>query len=387
MSQSAGAATRPGPDFGLALEFAQAAAIRTAISIPLAMGVESSTAAARDIGQWFATSRINRKRFPRALDNLREAFPHASDDEIRAVAIASYQHLFQLGVEVCFAPRLITEEGWARHLHLDDVAAGLTPLLSKDPCILISGHCGNWELIGYSIAMLGFPMWAVYRPLDLRPLDAWLRQTRQRRGLTLVSKFGAMRTLPAALARKIAVGLVADQSGGDRGLFVPFFGRLTSTYKSIGLLALQTRARVVCGVARRMRPDEAESTSGAGGAGTGCQGAGGTRLAGPSSMRYRIEVSDVFGPEDWESQPDPLFYITARYRRAIEVMIRSAPEQYLWMHRIWRSRPGHERHQKPFPPHLIEKLRSLPWMTEEDVQRVVDRSARDAADLAAGKKA
>ncbi len=378
MSHGSAISGRRGPDFKLALEFAQAAAIRTAVSLPLAMGVDSSIAAARDIGEWFATSRINRKRFPRALNNLREAFPDAPEDQLRAMAIASYQHLFQLGVEVCFAPRLITEEGWARHLHLDNVEAGLKPLLTNDPCILISGHCGNWELIGYSIAMLGFPMWAVYRPLDLRPLDAWLRQTRQRRGLTLVSKFGAMRTLPAALSRKIAVGLVADQSGGDRGLFVPFFGRLTSTYKSIGLLALQTRARVVCGVARRMRLDEPDATGGA--------GAGGARLSGPSSMRYRIEVADVFGPEDWESQPDPLFYITARYRRAIEAMIRRAPEQYLWMHRIWRARPGHERHQKPFPPHLIEKLKSLPWMTDAEVERVVERSARDAADVAAGKR-
>lgn len=368
---------RKWPDVGLAMEFAQAAAIRTAISLPLAMGVESSTAAARAIGEWFATSRINRKRFPRALANLREAFPEASDERLRALAVASYQHLFQLGVEVCFAPRLITEEGWARHLHIADVEAGLRPLLTDDPCILISGHCGNWELIGYSIAMLGFPMWAVYRPLDLRPLDAWLRQTRQRRGLTLVSKFGAMRTLPAALSRKIAVGLVADQSGGDRGLFVPFFGRLTSTYKSIGLLALQTRARVVCGVARRLGPEEPDATH---------QAATGARMSGPSSMRYRIEVADVFGPEDWENQPDPLFYITARYRRGIEMMIRRAPEQYLWMHRIWRSRPGHERHQKPFPPHLLEKLRSLPWMTDAEVERLVERSARDTADLAAGKR-
>lgn len=377
MSDASATRARRGPDLGLALEFVQAAAIRTAISLPLAMGVESSTAAARDIGEWFATSRINRKRFPRAFGNLREAFPEMPEEELRATAVASYQHLFQLGVEVCFAPRLITEEGWARHLHLDDVAAGLGPLLTEDPCILISGHCGNWELIGYSIAMLGFPMWAVYRPLDLRPLDAWLRQTRQRRGLTLVSKFGAMRTLPAALSRKIAVGLVADQSGGDRGLFVPFFGRLTSTYKSIGLLALQTNARVVCGVARRMRVDEVDAIG----------VAGGTRLSGPSSMRYRIEVADVFGPEDWNAQPDPLFYITARYRRAIEVMIRRAPEQYLWMHRIWRARPGHERHQKPFPGHLVEKLKSLPWMTDAELARIVERSARDTVDLAAGKKA
>ncbi len=50
------------------------------------------------------------------------------------------------------------------------------------------------------------------------------------------------------------------------------------------------------------------------------------------------------------------------------------------MHRVWRSRPAHERHKKPFPAAMKEKLLSLPWMTSEDVERVIDRSNRDAAD-------
>ena len=364
----------------LALEWLQSAAIRGAISLPLVMGVGPSLNTARSLGEWFATSRINRKRFPRALANLREAFPDASEDRLRELAIAAYSHLFQLGLEICYAPRLITEEGWPRHLVIENVEHGITPMLSKEPCILITGHCGNWELIGYAIAMLGFPMWAVYRPLDLRPLDAWLRQTRQRRGLTLVSKFGAMRTLPAALERKVPIGLAADQSGGDRGLFAPFFGRLTSTYKSIGLLAMQTRSRVVCGMARRLPVDVDSSAQG-----SDARLHGAARTIGPVSMRYRVDLGDVFGPEDWESQPDPLFYITARYRRAIEAMVRNAPEQYLWMHRIWRARPAHERQNKPFPPALKDKLLTLPWMTHADVDTVVERSNRDARDLLAGK--
>ncbi|MFZ4576729.1 MAG: lysophospholipid acyltransferase family protein, partial [Phycisphaerales bacterium] len=229
--------------------------------------------------------------------------------------------------------------------------------------------------IGYAIAMLGFPLAAVYRPLDLKPLDAWVREMRARRGLTLVSKFGAMRALPPVLQARFPVGLVADQSGGDRGLFVPFFGRLTSTYKSIGLLAMQTGAVIVCGTARRLRPEESPAP-----------GALRTGFAsfGPPSMRYAIELTDVFGPEDWEQQPDPLFYLTARYRRAMEKMIRGAPEQYLWMHRMWRSRAGHERHGKPFPPSLLEKLRALPWMTDESVAAVVERSDRDTRAVAEG---
>jgi KDO2-lipid IV(A) lauroyltransferase len=179
------------------------------------------------------------------------------------------------------------------------------------------------------------------------------------------------------LEAKYPVGLVADQSGGDRGMFVPFFGRLTSTYKSIGLLAMQTGAVLVCGTARRLRPDEAPAP-GALRTGFGSFG--------PPSMRYAIELTDVFGPEDWESQPDPLFYLTARYRLAMERMIRRAPEQYLWMHRMWRARAGHERHGKPFPPALRDKLLALPWLTAADVDAIVERSARDAAAVANGEE-
>jgi hypothetical protein len=92
---------------------------------------------------------------------------------------------------------------------------------------------------------------------------------------------------------------------------------------------------------------------------------------------------DAFGPEDWSTHPDPLFYLTSRYRRAIEAMVRRAPEQYLWMHRIWRSRPRHERLGKPFPAALEEKIRLLPWVRDEDLGAIKAHSERDAATLAA----
>ncbi|MHC5008654.1 MAG: LpxL/LpxP family acyltransferase, partial [Planctomycetota bacterium] len=59
------------------------------------------------------------------------------------------------------------------------------------------------------------------------------------------------------------------------------------------------------------------------------------------------------------------------YNRAMELMIRSAPEQYLWVHRRWKSRPRHERLGRPMPSRLIAKLESLPWLTPQDIDRVV----------------
>lgn len=63
-------------------------------------------------------------------------------------------------------------------------------------------------------------------------------------------------------------------------------------------------------------------------------------------------------------------------------MIRRAPEQYLWMHRMWKSRPRHERLNRPFPDTLRRKLESLPWMTQDELELIVERSEQDRAFLA-----
>ena len=358
--------------------------VRAALTLPLAAGPRVSLSAARDIGRAFAGSKANRKRLRRAATAIGFVHPEWDGDRCTDYALRSYEHLFQLAVEVAHTPRLITPDAWVRHVEIDNITEAMRALQSDGPMVLITGHCGNWELVGYTLSMIGFPMHALYRPLDSAPLDRWLRRTRARRGLTLVDKFGAAEQLPQVIDAGDTVGFVADQNAGDRGLFVPFMGRLASTYKTIALLAIRARATVVCGWARRLNTGEYDApVSGGFTAGVGSDsgvGSGSGKI--DRGFRYRIEIPDVIRPEDWESQPDPLFYLTARYRRAIESMVRSAPDQYLWMHRIWKSRPRHERAGKPFPPGLRDKLAALPWLTQADVDAIVDRSDRDTALLA-----
>src|SRR6185295_8925050 len=102
------------------------------------------------------------------------------------------------------------------------------------------------------LALIGFEINALYRPLDLKPLDQWVRRVRERRGLMLVDKFGAAEEVTKIMRRGGLLGFIADQNGGDRGLFVPFFNRLASSYKTIGLLAIQYDAPILCGQARRL---------------------------------------------------------------------------------------------------------------------------------------
>jgi len=138
------------------------------------------------------------------------------------------------------------------------------------------------------------------------------------------------------------LGFIADQNAGDKGMFVPFFGRLASSYKSIGLLAIRQEVPVVCGYAHRIGP----------------------------GFYYELGVADVIQPGDWQDRHDPLYYVTARYARAIETMVRKKPEQYLWMHRRWKSRPRHERQGKQMPAALRRTLEDLPWMDQAQMDRL-----------------
>ncbi len=313
-------------------------------------------------GSYYATRAMNGTRLRRAREHLRIAFPDKSEAEIKKLAIASYEHLFLLGAEIARSPRTMNIDSVLGQVEFRNVEKGLNAIVAGRPCILMSGHCGNWEVLAITAALLGIPMHTIYRPVDFEPLDNWIRRERTRPGLIMLDKFGAMHQLPKLMEQGACPAFAADQNAGDRGVFVPYFGRLASSYKSIGLLAMKFNATIISGAAHR--------------------------LPGPDgTTRYRFSIHDTFGPEDWETHPDPVFYLTARYRRAIETAVREAPEQYLWMYRIWKSRPRHERFDKPFPDKLRENIALLPWMTDEELERIVERSERDRAELRGGSAA
>ena len=185
-------------------------------------------------------------------------------------------------------------------------------------------------------------MEAIARPLDNVLVNDWLLGIREKRGLKVITKWDATQRMLDVLSAGGALGFIADQNAGDKGMFVPFFGRLASTYKSIGLLAISQNVPIICGFAHRLG----------------------------NQYRYELGTVDVIRPEDWTSQPDPLYYVTARYMRAIETMVRLRPEQYLWMHRRWKSRPKHERDNKPMPGSMRRSLEQLPWMTPDLLEQL-----------------
>jgi KDO2-lipid IV(A) lauroyltransferase len=161
---------------------------------------------------------------------------------------------------------------------------------------------------------MGFPIVAVMRPLDNEYINSYLMDVRAKRGLQLLYKKGVSRSADEILSNGGVLAFIADQNAGHKGLFVDFFGCKASTYKSIALLAIQHQVPIVVGYARRR----------------------GKRF------EYEVGVNRVIEPAEWAGREDELYWITQEYTRAIEDFVREQPEQYLWIHRRWKSRPKSE---------------------------------------------
>jgi len=320
-----------------AAEWAAYLALRAGVGLLNVFEIDDVLAGARGVGSLMY--RLDRRHRVRGRANLRRCLPDLEPAEIDRAVERSMQHFIQLGAEVMFTPRLVSFDSWPRRVRLNHLQPALRVMLDDRPTVLVTGHFGNWELLGYVLATVGLDLDAVARPIDNPLVNRWLLGVRQRQGMRIITKWGASDRMARVMESGGMLGFIGDQNAGDRGMFVPFFGRLASAYKSIGLLAMKYRAPVICGYARRIN----------------------------DRFEYELGATDIIEPDDWAEQPDPLYYLTARYARAIETMVRRAPDQYLWVHRRWKSRPRFEREGKPMPASIRAKLEALPWMTEAEL--------------------
>lgn len=287
--------------------------------------------------------RIDKRHRQRAARHIALCFPEMPESDVDELVLETFEHFVQLVVEILHTPTMMTRDGWPSRTQLGNLGDALELLNAKKPALLVTGHLGNWEVLGYFMALMGYHVQAIARPIDNPLINDWLLGIRERRGLKIITKWNATDRMISVLDQGGALGFIADQNAGDKGLFVPFFGKLASSYKSIGLLAMQQNVPVICGYASRYGKD----------------------------YTYRLGAADIIYPDDWHSHPDPLFYITARYNRAMETMIRRSPSQYLWMHRRWKSRPKHERAGKPMPKTLQRNIEALPWMDQPTLDRLM----------------
>lgn len=260
-----------------------------------------------------------------ARDNLRQVFgDQLTDREIDRLIHGMWRHLCRLVCEMIQLPRRMRLSGCSEYLEFSGRERCVQAMLSGRPVLFLGGHFGNWEMSVATFGHVGFPVAVVARKLDNPWLQAWFRQFRETRGNSLILKHGAGNQLVETLERGGLVSLLCDQDAGRSGIFADFFGKPASTYKSIGLLALQYDALVVVGGAFRLpatdRPD--------------CRW-----------VRFRIATQDVIDTREFQGA-DGLSLLTQRFTSSLEQLIRNAPEQYFWLHRRWKTAAGARRRRK-----------------------------------------
>ena len=290
--------------------------VRILICIVQAMRIETGQQLGRGMAWLFGD--LLRIRGKVVDENLCHAFPDKSPAELRLLARQMWEHLFLLVLEVAHAPRKIHETNWRDFVRLNGVAPLVELLLGDRPTLIVTGHCGNFEVGGFLLGILGFPSYTVARNLDNPYLDRFVNRFRGATGQYIIPKNGGYDQILAVLASGGALSFLADQYAGPKGCWVEFFGRPASAHKAIALLSLEHDAPVAVCCARRIeRP-----------------------------MHFEMMTTAIADPRDTTSDLGSIRELTQWYTRELEAIIRRIPGQYWWLHRRWKDPRVKRRSQR-----------------------------------------
>ncbi len=240
--------------------------------------------------------------------NLRLAYPE-NDESWRGRTINGvFASVGRLLVAFARMPRItksnvadwIRYEGFEHYRRAKERGTGV---------LFATAHLGNWELSAYAHALLTEPMNVVVRPLDNLLIDSIVESRRALSGNTLLSKRDFARSIFQALRKNEPVGILVDQnSSAENGAFVPFFGTLACANLTFAKLAARSGADVIPGFA----------------------------VWNQKERRYILRFYPAV-PITGDAVED-----TRRIQSAIETAIRETPDQWLWIHRRWKTRPEGE---------------------------------------------
>lgn len=241
------------------------------------------------------------------LKNLHKAFPEYSEREIKKVAFGSYKSFSITLVEMLFIP-FMTREQIENAIYCEDVELVKKYYERNNGLIALSGHFGNWEYGALSVsAKINVPFHVVVKSQRNPYVDAYLNHGRTRWINKIVPLGVSIRKIYAELKAKNIVAMVADQRGPQEGMRVNFFGQQSSIYPGPAMLAIKTRAPILYVLTIR-QPD----------------------------YSYTAQISEISMenlPADKERQVQE---VSQRHMAFLESVIRKHPEQWLWMHNIWK---------------------------------------------------
>jgi len=246
--------------------------------------------------------------------NLKLAFPEMPEAEREKILRSVYRNLGTLLAEFCLMPRY-TPEGASLFIRYDGLENYLAARKRGKGVLVLTGHLGAWELSSFYHSLMGMPMGMVIRRLDNPLVDEFVNHIRCLHGNRVIHKDDFARGLIASMRAGETVGILMDTNmTPPQGVFVPFFGVEACTASGMARIAAKTGAAVVPGFLLWERSEQ------------------------KYVLRFGKELKVAF---TGDSETDVVTN-TAVFTAAIEATIRQYPDQWLWMHRRWKTRPPGE---------------------------------------------
>jgi KDO2-lipid IV(A) lauroyltransferase len=246
--------------------------------------------------------------------NLRLAFPDWDVTRRHAVIRGMVRNLGWMAAEFARFPSY-TRENIQDMLILDGHENFLNGQRRGKGVLYLTGHIGAWELSSFAHALYGFPLHYMARPLDNARVDALVNHYRCLSGNRPIFKNESARVLLKILKDAGTVGILADQNTmPQEGMFVDFFGKSACTTTGIARVALHTDAAVVPGYAYW---DE-------------------------SIRKYKLRFEPAVELVRTGDAERDVFVNTQKCAKVLEEIIRKYPEQWVWVHARWKTRPQGE---------------------------------------------
>jgi Kdo2-lipid IVA lauroyltransferase/acyltransferase len=246
--------------------------------------------------------------------NLELALPEVPQVERTRILRGLFRNLGAQLVEFCRMPRYTVRntQGWIRTEGLEHYLAAQA---RGKGVLVLTGHLGAWELSSFYHSLMGHPMGLVIRRLDNRKLDDFVNGIRCMHGNRVLHKDDFARGLLTAMREGDTVGILMDTNmTPPQGEFVQFFGMAACTASGLARVALKTGAAVLPGF----------------------------MLWEPAERKYVLH----FGPQmhfaESENAEADILAATQQCNDVLESWIRRYPDQWLWIHRRWKTRPPGE---------------------------------------------
>lgn len=251
-----------------------------------------------------------------ACEHLQQRLAISDKRRVKTIAKNCFENLGKTVVEFMRFPRL-NPKHLQKYVSFEGIQHVEAALAQGKGAIILTGHFGNWELLAASICATVAPLTPIARELRSSRLNTLVSSYREKAGYSSIDRDTGVRQALRCLRRNELLGIVADVDTTVNGVFVDFFGKPAYTPYSPVAFALKTGAAILPSFIIRQ-----------------------------SDGTHRAIIEPPLTLKRCDVKEKELVINTQKFTKIIESYIRKYPEQWIWMHKRWKTRPDTSKTDK-----------------------------------------